>query len=82
MTVVIKKTLFRVAAALILCLAPSAFADTSATLTLTSAGNNVMDGVYVGPYTANITSGGVTQYNQQVCRKISGDSHTKSCAPR
>ena len=76
MTVAIKKTLCTVAAALILCLAPGALADTTATLTLTSAGNNVMDGVYVGPYYANITSGGVTQYNQQViCDDFSDDSY-------
>ena len=76
MTVAIKNTLCAVAAAFILCLAPCALADTTATLTLTSAGNNVMDGVYVGPYYANITSGGVTQYNQQViCDDFKDDSY-------
>lgn len=42
-----------VAAAAVLCLAPAAFADT-ASMTLTGAGSNVLDGVYIGPYTATI----------------------------
>jgi hypothetical protein len=37
----------------ILCFACSAFAD-SGSLTLTGAGNNVMHGVYVGPYYATV----------------------------
>src|ERR1700691_2444139 len=37
----------------LLCIAPSAFADT-ASMDLTGAGSNVMDGVYIGPYTATI----------------------------
>lgn len=41
-----------VAALALLCFAPSAFANNN--LTLTSAGNNVMDGVYVGPYYATV----------------------------
>ncbi len=41
------------AVALFLCLVPCAFAD-SGNLTLTGAGNNVMDGVYVGPYYATV----------------------------
>lgn len=69
-----KKVWFAIAAMLVLSVVPAAFAD-SATLKLTSAGNNVMDGVYVGPYLANITVGGVTQFNQQViCDDISDDS--------
>jgi PEP-CTERM motif len=35
-----------------LCIAPSALADTS--ITLTGAGSNPVDGVYVGPYTATV----------------------------
>jgi len=46
-----------VAAVALLCLVPCAFAD-SGSLTLTGAGNNVMDGVYVGPYYATVN--GVT----------------------
>jgi hypothetical protein len=42
-----------IAAVAILCLAPSALAN-SGTLTMTSAGNNVMQGVYVGPYYATV----------------------------
>jgi hypothetical protein len=40
------------AALALLCIAPCAFA--SSTLTMTGAGNNVMDGVYVGPYYATV----------------------------
>jgi hypothetical protein len=36
----------------VLCFAPSAFANSN--LTMTGAGNNVMAGVYVGPYTATV----------------------------
>jgi len=42
-----------VAAVALLCLAPCAFADSNS-LTLTGAGNNVMGGVYVGPYYATV----------------------------
>ena len=42
-----------VAAVALLCFAPCAFAD-SPSLTLTGAGNNVMDNVYVGPYYATV----------------------------
>src|SRR5271167_2890295 len=42
-----------VAAVALLCLAPCAFADSN-NLTLTGAGNNVMGGVYVGPYYATV----------------------------
>lgn len=41
-----------VAALALLCIAPCAFA--SSTLTMTGAGNNVMAGVYVGPYYATV----------------------------
>jgi hypothetical protein len=41
-----------VAALALLCIAPCAFAGS--TLTMTGAGNNVMDGVYVGPYYATV----------------------------
>ena len=41
-----------VAALALLCIAPCAFA--SSTLTMTGAGNNVMGGVYVGPYYATV----------------------------
>lgn len=47
------------AAAIAVCLAPSARADT-ATMDLTSAGSNVYGGVYIGPYTATITPSGST----------------------
>jgi len=35
-------------------LAPAALAQTSVSMTLTSAGSNILNGVYVNPYTANI----------------------------
>jgi len=41
-----------VAALALLCFVPGAFASSS--LTMTGAGNNVMAGVYVGPYTATV----------------------------
>jgi hypothetical protein len=41
-----------VAALALLCFAPCAFAGSN--LTMTGAGNNVMDGVYVGPYYATV----------------------------
>jgi hypothetical protein len=41
-----------VAALALLCFAPCAFANSS--LTMTGAGNNVMGGVYVGPYYATV----------------------------
>ena len=42
-----------VVAVALLCLAPCAFADSNS-LTMTGAGNNVMQGVYVGPYYATV----------------------------
>jgi len=61
-----KKVLLLITGALLLCMVPLASAD-QANLILTSAGNNPMDGIYVGPYTADITPmGGQTQHNQQV----------------
>jgi len=44
-----------VVALALLCMAPCAFAGS---LTLTGAGNNVMDNVYVGPYYANVSGFG------------------------
>src|SRR5277367_7167052 len=41
-----------VVAAALLCLGPSAFANSN--LTMTGAGNNVMGNVYVGPYYATV----------------------------
>ena len=60
------------ALALLFSAAPAALADT-ATLTLTSAGSNVADGVYVGPYTATIagTPGSV----QVICDDYTHDSY-------
>jgi len=57
-------------AALFLTICPSARADT-AYLDLTGAGNNVADGVYVGPYTATIN--GVTTL--VICDDYSHESY-------
>jgi PEP-CTERM motif len=53
------------AAATILTFAPSAFGQSS--LTLNNPGNNVMGGVYVGPYNFTLTSGGQSQQIQLIC---------------
>jgi hypothetical protein len=41
-------------AAIALCFAPCALGQSQVNISLTSAGNNVMDGVYVGPYSATV----------------------------
>ncbi len=53
------------AALLILCFTPSAFGQ--ATLTLNNPGNNVMGGVYVGPYNFTLTNGSQSQQIQLIC---------------
>lgn len=55
----------------LLCLAPYAVADSSTPMILTSAGSNVMDGVYVGAYTAMVN--GVS--TQVVCDDYADDSY-------
>jgi len=54
-------------AALLLLAAPVALADGNSTLTLTSPGSNVMGGVYVGPYTFTVNSGGQSSQLELVC---------------
>jgi hypothetical protein len=44
----------RLIAVALLCFGPYAFAQGSAGITVTSPGNNVMNGVYVGPYNATV----------------------------
>jgi hypothetical protein len=63
-----------VAALALLCFAPSAFAN-SGTLTLTSAGSNVMDGVYVGPYYATVNGVGNTPV---ICDDFADESYVGS----
>jgi len=58
-----------VAAALLLCFAPCAVAQD--TLDLTSAGNNIMGNVYVGPYTATIDN---SPGNQIICTDFADES--------
>jgi hypothetical protein len=48
------RVLLVVSAVLVLGLAPAAFADTTASMVLTGAGNNSLNGVLIGPYTATI----------------------------
>jgi hypothetical protein len=48
----VRKLLCVAAALASLAVSPSAFADAS--MTLTGAGSNVLDGIYMGPYTATI----------------------------
>jgi hypothetical protein len=57
-------------AAVLLCLASFAFAQDS-TLTLTSAGDNIMDNIYVGPYTGTI---GGNAGQQIICDDFSDES--------
>ncbi|HWG59823.1 MAG TPA: PEP-CTERM sorting domain-containing protein [Candidatus Acidoferrales bacterium] len=62
---------FTAIALLILGCAPSAFADgATASMTLTSAGSNPFDGIYMGPYTASI-NGASTPV---ICDDFSDDS--------
>lgn len=49
----------------ILTFAPSAFGQS--TLTLNNPGNDVMGGVYVGPYNFTLASGGQSQQIQLIC---------------
>jgi hypothetical protein len=53
--------------ALLLIAAPVALADGNSTLTLTSPGSNVRGGVYVGPYTLTVNSGGQSSQLELVC---------------
>jgi hypothetical protein len=55
----------------LLCLAPYALADSTVPMLLTGAGSNVMDGVYVGAYTAMVN--GVS--TQVVCDDYADDSY-------
>jgi len=57
-----------IAATVLLCLAPGAFAGSS--LTMTGAGSNVMGGVYVGPYYATVNGVATTV----ICDDFKDDS--------
>ena len=59
-----------VAALALFCFAPCAFADSS--LTMTGAGNNVMGGVYVGPYYATVNGVANTAV---ICDDFADDSY-------
>jgi hypothetical protein len=54
----------------LLCFAPCAFANSS--LTMTGAGNNVMEGVYVGPYYATVNGVANTAV---ICDDFADDSY-------
>ena len=59
-----------VAALALLCFVPCAFANSS--LTMTGAGNNVMAGVYVGPYYATVNGVANTQV---ICDDFADESY-------
>jgi hypothetical protein len=65
------RNVWHLIAVALLCLAPSAFAQSSVDMTLTSAGNNVLGGVYVGTYTATIN--GVS--TQVICDDWADESY-------
>lgn len=56
-------------AAVLLCFAPCALGQVN--MTLTSAGNNVMNGIYVGPYTGTVNG----QSTQIICDDFVDDSY-------
>lgn len=66
-----RQWLFAIVALFILGFAPSAFADGTASMTLTSAGSNVFDGIYMGPYTATINGA----YTPVICDDFNDDSY-------
>ena len=57
--------------AVLLCFAPLALGQGQVNINLTSAGNNVMDGVYVGPYNATVNG----QSTQIICDDFVDDSY-------
>jgi hypothetical protein len=65
------RNLWLAVAAVALSIAPCAFGQGQVNINLTSAGNNVMDGVYVGPYTATV-NGTSTQI---ICDDFSDESY-------
>jgi hypothetical protein len=57
--------------AVLLCFAPCALGQGQVNIDLTSAGNNVMDGVYVGPYNATVNG----KSTQIICDDFVDDSY-------
>jgi hypothetical protein len=57
--------------ALLLCFAPCALGQGQVNINMTSAGNNVMDGVYVGPYNATVNG----KSTQIICDDFVDDSY-------
>jgi hypothetical protein len=62
-----------VVALALMCFAPCAFADSS--LTMTGAGSNVMEGVYVGPYYATVNGAANTPV---ICDDFADESYIGS----
>jgi hypothetical protein len=62
------------AAVTLLCFAPSAFGQE--TLTLNNPGNDVMGGVYVGPYNFTLTNGTQSQQIQLICDDAASEVFT------
>lgn len=67
---IIRKLWYMVAVA-VFCFAPCLLGQTTASMDLTGAGSNVMDGVYVGPYTATVN--GVS--TQVICIDYADESY-------
>jgi hypothetical protein len=65
------RNLWLAVAAVALCFAPCALGQGTVNINLTSAGNNVMDGVYVGPYSATV-NGTPTQI---ICDDFTDESY-------
>lgn len=67
----VRRNLWLAMGAFLLCFAPLAVGQGTVNIDLTSAGNNVMDGVYVGPYSATV-NGTSTQI---ICDDFVDDSY-------
>ena len=65
------RNLWLALAAALFCLAPCALGQGTVNISLTSAGNNVMDGIYVGPYSASV-NGTSTQI---ICDDFTDESY-------
>ena len=65
------RNLWLVMAALLVCFVPCALGQGQVNINLTSAGNNVMNGIYVGPYSATV-NGASTQI---ICDDFVDDSY-------
>ena len=65
------RNLWLAMAAVVMCFAPCALGQGQVNINLTSAGNNVMNGIYVGPYTATVNG----HSTQIICDDFVDDSY-------